>query len=138
MGIRMTVAEARRMGIAVPAGNRLSRIPRGLVSATPQDIFVSAAILRYGSRVCPEYRPIDGRKYRIDLAFPIERLAVEIDGWQHHGKTLGAFRNDRVRQNALTIAGWRILRFPAGDVHANLSGIFASIDDALKVYENKQ
>lgn len=53
---------------------------------------------------------IRGRRYYIDIAFRSERLAVEIDGRLHHD-TAEVFETDRIRQNALVIAGWDVLRF---------------------------
>jgi very-short-patch-repair endonuclease len=50
------------------------------------------------------------RRYYVDIAFRRERLAVEIDGRLHHDTT-DAFESDRIRQNALVIAGWDVLRF---------------------------
>jgi very-short-patch-repair endonuclease len=51
-----------------------------------------------------------GRTYRLDLAYPHARLAIEYDGWEFHS-TREAFDRDRARANALELAGWRILRF---------------------------
>jgi very-short-patch-repair endonuclease len=51
-----------------------------------------------------------GRRYRIDLAYPDHRLAIELDGWSHH-RTRSAFDNDRARGNQLELAGWTVLRF---------------------------
>lgn len=48
--------------------------------------------------------------YRLDLAFPAERLAVEVDGWAWHVDP-ERFRNDRRKGNAVTGAGWGLLRF---------------------------
>lgn len=49
-------------------------------------------------------------RYFLDLAFPRLQLCIEIDGFQTHG-TRQAFESDRSRQNALTAAGWTVLRF---------------------------
>jgi very-short-patch-repair endonuclease len=49
--------------------------------------------------------------YRIDLAFPAERVAVEVDGWAWHVDA-ERFRNDRRKGNALTRGRWDLLRFP--------------------------
>ncbi|MEO9222339.1 MAG: DUF559 domain-containing protein, partial [Mycobacteriaceae bacterium] len=49
-------------------------------------------------------------RYRVDVAFPAERLAVEVDGWAWH-HDVDRFGHDRRRQNELTNAGWRVLRF---------------------------
>ena len=52
----------------------------------------------------------DGRVYFLDLAYPNERIAIEIDGFEFH-RSRGAFDSDRVRQNDLVRAGWIVLRF---------------------------
>ena len=52
-----------------------------------------------------------GRRYRLDLAYPEHRIAVEYDGAEHRGQRRA--RLDLVREAALTAAGWRILRFDA-------------------------
>ncbi|HYP44121.1 MAG TPA: DUF559 domain-containing protein [Propionibacteriaceae bacterium] len=51
-----------------------------------------------------------GCLYYLDIAFPRIRLAIEIDGRFHHDD-LQVFEADRWRQNALVLAGWRVLRF---------------------------
>lgn len=53
---------------------------------------------------------IDGRSFRIDMAYPELRVAIESDGFAHHGER-SAFEDDRERQNLLTLAGWTVLRF---------------------------
>jgi very-short-patch-repair endonuclease len=51
------------------------------------------------------------RRYRVDVAIPDARLAVEIDGWSNHGNSLRGFLRDHERTRALLLAGWRILPF---------------------------
>lgn len=53
---------------------------------------------------------ISGHTYYLDIGFPVQKLAVEIDGREFH---LGEveFEHDRWRQNDLVNAGWRVLRF---------------------------
>jgi very-short-patch-repair endonuclease len=53
---------------------------------------------------------IGHRVHRLDLAYPEQRIAIEYDGWATHA-TRSAFDSDRVRQNRLSLAGWRFLRF---------------------------
>jgi very-short-patch-repair endonuclease len=48
--------------------------------------------------------------YLVDVAFPDERVAIEIDGWAFHSDP-AAFQKDRVRQNRLSLQGWQVLRF---------------------------
>jgi very-short-patch-repair endonuclease len=49
--------------------------------------------------------------FRIDLAFPAEKVAVEVDGWAWHVDA-ERFRADRRKGNALTRGGWNLLRYP--------------------------
>ena len=53
---------------------------------------------------------VRGAGYFIDIAFRGARLAIEIDGRLHEDDP-AIFESDRVRQNALVLAGWRVLRF---------------------------
>lgn len=52
----------------------------------------------------------DGSLARIDLAYPAERIAIELDGWEHHGRR-SAFDRDRLRRNELTLLGWDVYQF---------------------------
>jgi hypothetical protein len=66
-----------------------------------------------------QHRVIAGtRRCRIDLAYPELRLAIEIDGWEHH-RTRSAFDDDRARANDLVVAGWNVLRFTSNMTDAN-------------------
>lgn len=56
-----------------------------------------------------EYEFHPTRKWRLDFAFPAEMLAIEVDGAVHRIKK--QFKSDLDKHNALTLAGWRILRF---------------------------
>ncbi len=53
---------------------------------------------------------IGGRTYRIDLAYPVLRLAIELDGWEFHSSR-SAFDDDRSRANLLAAHGWTVVRF---------------------------
>lgn len=66
----------------------------------------------------------------LDLAFVSERVAIEVDGWAWH-HTPERFRRDRQRQNALMLAGWKILRFTWFDLTERPSAVIAEIRDAL-------
>lgn len=49
------------------------------------------------------------------MAFPHWKLAVEVDGWAFHSG-VDRFRADRRKQNALTLAGWTVVRFTWTDL----------------------
>lgn len=56
------------------------------------------------------------RRYRLDLAWPEHRLAVEFDGLEAH-MTREQLAADRDRHNWFTDEGWRLLHFTAVDVY---------------------
>jgi very-short-patch-repair endonuclease len=59
-----------------------------------------------------KFHPV--RKWRIDLAFVAEKLAIEIEGVTPEGgrhQRIAGFRNDIKKYNELTVMGWRLLRF---------------------------
>ena len=58
---------------------------------------------------------VGGRRYRVDLAYPEQRIAIEYDGFKEH-TTVDQFARDRQRQNALVLHGWSVLRFSAVDL----------------------
>jgi Transcriptional regulator, AbiEi antitoxin/Protein of unknown function (DUF559) len=46
----------------------------------------------------------------VDAVWPAQRLIVELDGYEFHGKTRSAFEADRVRDATLQLAGYRVVR----------------------------
>lgn len=62
---------------------------------------------------------IGGRTFRLDLAYPEVKLAIELDGWDFH-RTRTAFDDDRSRANALVVAGWTVVRFTSRTPEAEI------------------
>jgi very-short-patch-repair endonuclease len=52
--------------------------------------------------------PVGG--YKVDVAFPKQKVAIETDGWAFHSSQED-FQNDRERQNKIALLGWQVLRF---------------------------
>ena len=52
---------------------------------------------------------------RVDLAYPQDRLAMELDGFRWHAGR-GPFRSDRLRRNRIEAAGWRLLETAPEDI----------------------
>jgi hypothetical protein len=50
---------------------------------------------------------VAGHRYRIDLAYPDLKIAIELDGRGHEV----LFDEDPIRNNRLEVAGWLVLRF---------------------------
>ncbi len=80
---------------------------------------------------CPQH-PVKagGRHYRIDLAYPDARLAVEFDGYVSHTSPR-RFVDDRRRQNDLMTAGWTVLRFTHRDLRDRPGAVIAQIRSRL-------
>lgn len=140
MVVRVTDAEAKRLGITTSTAKQpqKSRLPATSRGKTPQQkLFESCKILWPDCQ--EEYAgAVPGRRFRIDVAFPSHQLAVEMDGWAHHGQKLSDFQRDRERQNLLSIQGWTILRFTAKDVNQNLPNVLETIQSCLDNIEKRQ
>lgn len=63
-------------------------------------------------KLCEDAPIVNGvvEGFEVDFHWPDARLVVETDGHEHHG-TRAAFERDRARDQALTAAGWTVLRF---------------------------
>ncbi|OFC35548.1 hypothetical protein BAE29_15465 [Acidithiobacillus caldus] len=91
---------------------------------------------RYPDRMVREYRPISNRRFRIDFAFPAEKIAIEFDGYRFHGFSRAGFRDGLKRQNLLTVQGWRFLRYSYSDVRNHLPDILDQVDTLLRIHSN--
>lgn len=128
---RQALAErgGRGKGRGAAAGAALCPIE----GSTPQEKLWRGVCTRWPRRAQWEYPgAIPGRRYRLDIAFPEEKLVIEVDGWEFHGKHLADFKRDREKQNLLTLHGWRILRFTAAEINGALETCLATIAQALQ------
>lgn len=66
-------------------------------------------------------------KYRIDIALPAYRIAIECDGKAYHSTKEQKARDSR--KNAyLRKQGWKVLRFSGSRITRDLKGIIARIE----------
>lgn len=72
--------------------------------------------------------------YVIDVAFRGMKLAIEVDGRHFHGDA--TFESDRWRQNALALAGWRILRFTWRMIEDHPDRVVSAVEEALALWGN--
>lgn len=86
-----------------------------------------AALRLYGRDIpqpVREYRAVEGRRFRWDLAWPEHRLLVEINGGIYtrgrSGHTGASLAKDFDKLNAATVAGWRSLVFGPMDCKPRL------------------
>jgi very-short-patch-repair endonuclease len=59
-----------------------------------------------------EFLPIEGRRFRIDFAWPDRRIALEVQGGNWSGgrhTRAGALNAEYEKVNLLVLAGWRVL-----------------------------
>lgn len=100
---------------------------------TPHDLLWAAVDSKWPGLAVREFEgAVPDRKYRIDIAIPSPTMiAIEVDGYQHHGKYLADFKRDRIRQNMFSIYGWTILRFTAGEIRNEIEGCLQIIQMAI-------
>jgi very-short-patch-repair endonuclease len=72
--------------------------------------------------------PVGG--YKVDVAFPEEKLAIETDGFAFHSSQED-FQNDRERQNKIALLGWQVLRFTWLDLTEYPQRVVAEIKHAI-------
>lgn len=73
---------------------------------------------------------IDGETYRLDLAYPALKVAIEYDG-EHHFASAAQRRLDRMRDEALHRAGWVIIHVTAHGVHRDPAGTLRRVSNAF-------
>jgi very-short-patch-repair endonuclease len=119
-GLRLIDLQRCVTGLAPAPGRKPARVHAVLRARLQQhdetesglEMRVLRAIVGTGlPEPAQQYRvQIGDRWRRIDLAYPELKLAIEIDGWVHHGAR-SAFDADRARENELEIIGWDRLHF---------------------------
>jgi very-short-patch-repair endonuclease len=67
---------------------------------------------------------------RLDIAFVVHRIAIEVEGFAYH-RDGDRFQRDRTRQNALVNLGWTVLRFTWQDITARPGLLIATVRSAL-------
>jgi very-short-patch-repair endonuclease/transposase len=72
--------------------------------------------------------PIGG--YKVDVAFPKQKVAIEVDGWAFHSDHED-FHKDRRRQNKIVQLGWKVLRFTWLDLTEYPERVIAEIRLAI-------
>ncbi|MDP2269226.1 MAG: type IV toxin-antitoxin system AbiEi family antitoxin domain-containing protein [Archangium sp.] len=97
------------------------------------EVRVWRLMLELGSpRPIPNYEFTDawGQPGRIDFAFPEQSLAIECDGYEHHG-VREAFDDDRLRTARLVALGWRVMPITWKHVTEQRTKVLARIKEAL-------
>ena len=96
----------------------------------PYEITLANALRRAGLDPVPQY-PVD--QYRVDLALVSDRsrVAIEIDGHQHHTDESGArLHEDLLRDARLRDQGWVVIRFWVNQVRTDLEACVTRVQTA--------
>lgn len=129
--MRMSVAALRRSKLRIasitPAARSLPAKKCQRTGPSPHDLLWAAVAQHYASarREYPDAVP--NRRFRLDIAITAQRIAIEVDGWEWHGKHKNDFKRDRERQNLLVLNGWRVLRFTASDIRRDMAAVMETI-----------
>tara|TARA_R110002167_G_scaffold366451_1_gene597537 strand:+ start:18885 stop:19424 length:540 start_codon:yes stop_codon:yes gene_type:complete len=91
-----------------------------------------------GGELVKEYRPIDKRRFRLDVAMPNYKLGLEVDGLKGHAFINGnspnvdGFKRDREKDMVLTAEGWHIIRCMRSQIQNEKHLITEAITTALQ------
>jgi very-short-patch-repair endonuclease len=132
MAVRLTREEGLRLGILQKERGTKRLYRPEMDDGSPQSLLWHSISSRWPQAIWEFPGAVPGRRFLVDIAFPEERLAIEVDGWQFHGKYLSSFKKDRERQNLLTIHGWKILRFFPEQIFQERDEVLNVIAMALK------
>jgi very-short-patch-repair endonuclease len=112
-------------------GNIASRILFGIqVLDSPIEQYLWDAIEREGLDYLAR-RQFEIKPYKIDIAFPIARLAVECDGREYHRENVQQLERDQRRDKFLARKGWRTLRIEGIAIRKDIQFCIKKIKDAL-------
>ena len=97
-----------------PGAGRLADLVAGRADAPALESALEAKVwllLRRSGLQLPQRQfwvSLPGGRYRLDFTWPDQRVGLECDGWEHHGRR-SAFAPDRARLAEFAAAHWRIL-----------------------------
>lgn len=92
----------------------------------------NALLLAAGLVGCVNYSVrCGGRMFVIDIAFPDQKVAIEVRGWAYHSGP-EAFVRDPRRKNLLTLDGWLVLEVTWDDIVQRPQEIVAEVRAALR------
>jgi very-short-patch-repair endonuclease len=67
----------------------------------------------------------------VDILWEEQRLIVELDGHSYH-RTRAAFERDRIRDETLQLAGYRVLRITARRLASEPAAVVATVRSLLE------
>jgi very-short-patch-repair endonuclease len=112
---RLAVRLAALRSSGRPGSGRLERLLAGRGDGHPLESTLEGKIWLLLSRsalptpVRQHWVATAGGRFRLDFAWPDQKLGLEADGWNHHRGRV-AFGKDRERLSEMVAIGWRVLQ----------------------------
>lgn len=129
-------ARPGRNGTAALRAALEARLSEGPVPLSDWSRKVADLLARAGlPRPVYEHRVVDGRGKlvaQVDLAYPVHRLAIELDSVRWHFN-LKSFRDDPRRRNRLSVVGWTVLTFTWEDYTRRPQSLCATVASKLRM-----
>lgn len=99
---------------------------------SPLEVFARRAIAKAKLPDPVRQHPVvvNGRRYRIDLAYPVPMIAIEVDGYRWHSSRLDWDR-DKEKAKALRRVGWTVIEGRYASVRIDPSTFIDEIAEAL-------
>lgn len=101
---------------------------------------ISGALDILGVDHVREYKFLEDRRFKFDLAIPEKKIAIEFEGGifsgGRHTRWKG-YANDAKKYNLATMHGWKLLRYTSADVN-QLNWEFKVADEIKQMTESKQ
>jgi very-short-patch-repair endonuclease/predicted transcriptional regulator of viral defense system len=138
VAIERTLDDVARRGRSGAGVIRRVLDERALGQARPDGLLEArmARLLREHGLPAPRFQyrvrgPAGRLLARVDFAYPAERVALEVDGFEVHSSPK-ALQADLERQNRLVAAGWTVLRFTWLDVVRRPEFVVAQVGAVLR------
>lgn len=137
----LCVERHRRRGRSGPGA--LRELLHGWDQVSPPESVLESRLLRVMHKHnLPRFESqlevrVQGRKLRLDVAYPAERVAIEADGYRWHGD-VARWQGDLARRNLLTAAGWSVLHFTWRDLDRDPAGVADQIRRCLATSRNRK
>jgi len=120
MGIRISAAEARKLGLTPPGKKRPRSVPAGEAANDSEPVWL-AQVRLVAAMVSPlpsktEYQFHPTRKWAFDFAVPALKVAFEYEGIfskKSRHTTVSGYTGDIEKYNAAAIDGWAVIRATA-------------------------
>jgi very-short-patch-repair endonuclease len=111
-----------------PAARRLLQAADGGAKSEAERLF-KQLLTRAGISGWKANQRVAG--YEVDFVFRAAKVAVEIDGFAFHSGS-DDFQHDRIKQNAIALAGWQVLRFTWLDLTEYPERVVAEVKRATR------